>query len=164
MVKSAKMLAWGLLLLWTAGCGYSGRPMLRSGVKTVYVTVFENRSFRRGLEFDLTRELVDKIQQKTQLKIADKDVADTILSGEIMEVRQSDISRRDRLTPTEVRVVVFVNVTWMDRRTKQVLMQKVNVQSPAEYRVTRREDFTSAAKEAMSDLAEKIVNLMEEEW
>jgi hypothetical protein len=30
--------------------------------------------------------------------------------------------------------------------------------------VTRREDFTSAAKEAMSDLAEKIVNLMEEEW
>jgi uncharacterized protein (DUF2342 family) len=61
-------------------------------------------------------------------------------------------------------VVVFVNVTWMDRRTKQVLMQKVNVQSPAEYRVTRREDFTSAAKEAMSDLAEKIVNLMEEEW
>ncbi len=147
-----------------AGCGYSARPMTRTDVRTVYVPVFENRTFRRGLEFDLTRSLVDKINQKTNLKIADKDVADTILRGEIVEVRQREVIRNAPMKPVEDRVVVYASVTWLDRRTNQVLMQKQNIQSPAEFIVARRQDFTSAAKEAMSDLAEKIVNLMEEPW
>jgi hypothetical protein len=163
MPRLATILMCAALALVT-GCGYSSRSMIRQDVKTVYVPVFENRTFRHGLEFDLTRSLTDKIQQKSNLKIADKDVADTILRGEIVEVSQRDIIRRDRVTPIEARVVVYANVVWTDRRTNRVLMQKKNVQSPAEFIVSRQEDFTSAAKEAMADLAEKIVNLMEEEW
>jgi hypothetical protein len=163
MRRQARVLAWCLAAL-VAGCGYSARPMTRGDVRTVYVPVFENRTFRRGLEFDLTREVVDKINQKTQLKIAEKDAADTILRGEIVEVRQREVVRNEPLKPEQVRVVVYANVTWIDRRTNQVLMKRQNVQSPAEYTVTRRQDSTSASKEAVSDLAEKIVNLMEEEW
>jgi hypothetical protein len=164
MRRLATILAWCGFVAMVAGCGYSARPMTREGVRTVYVPIFENRTFRRGLEFDLTREVVDKINQKTQLKIAEKDAADTLLRGEIVEVRQREIVRNEPLKPEEVRVVVYASVTWVDRRTNQVLMKRQNVQSPAEYIVSRRQDFTSASKEAMSDLAEKIVNLMEEAW
>ena len=164
MRRLATILAWCGFVAVVAGCGYSARPMTREGVRTVYVPIFENRTFRRGLEFDLTREVVDKINQKTQLKIAEKDTADTLLRGEIVEVRQREIVRNEPLKPEEVRVLVCASVTWVDRRTNQVLMKQQNVQSPAEYIVSRRQDFTSASKEAMSDLAEKIVNLMEEAW
>jgi len=163
MRRHARVLAWCLAAL-AAGCGYSARPMTRADVRTVYVPVFENRTFRHGLEFDLTRAVVDKINQKSQLKIAEKDAADTILTGEITEVRQRESVRNEPLKPEEVRVVLYANVTWTDRRTHQVLMKRQNMQSSAEFVISRRQDFTSAAQEAMSDLAEKIVNLMEEEW
>jgi hypothetical protein len=128
------------------------------------VPVFENQTMRRWLEFDLTRAVVDMINQKTQLKIAEKDTADTILQGEIVEARQREYVRTEPMKPEEVRVVLYVNVTWKDRRTNQILMKRQNVQSYADFIVTRRQDFTSASKEAMTLLAEKIVNLMEEAW
>lgn len=152
------------VIAFITGCGYSFRPLTRADVKTIYVPVFENRTFYRGLEFDLTREVTEKIKQKTSLKIVDKDAADTILHGEIIEVRQRDQIRRDRLTTIEGRVEVVASVTWTDRRTNQVLLKRSNIQALADFIVPRRQDATSATKEAMSDLAEKIINLMEEAW
>ena len=164
MARRAIILACAAGLALVMGCGYSSRPMTRGDVRTVYVPVFDNQTMRRGMEFDLTRAVVDAINQKTQLKLAEKDAADTILQGEIVEVRQREYIRTEPLKPEEERVTVYVNVTWKDRRTNQILMKRQNVQSYADFIVSRRQDATSASKDAMTLLAEKIVNLMEEAW
>src|SRR5262245_45600048 len=45
--------------------GYSTKPLHDTEIRTVRVPIFENRTFRRGLEFDLTKEVIRQIEQKT---------------------------------------------------------------------------------------------------
>jgi len=71
-----------------AGSGYQWRSLYREDVKTVAVPIFQNKSFRRGVEFQLTQALVQQIEAKSPYKVVPKERADTVLDGEIIE-RQS---------------------------------------------------------------------------
>jgi len=54
------------------GCGYSAKSLLRSNVRSIYIPIFDNDTFRRGYEFDLTREVRDQILMKTDLRIVER--------------------------------------------------------------------------------------------
>ncbi|MBI1918290.1 MAG: hypothetical protein HYS12_26665, partial [Planctomycetes bacterium] len=45
--------------------GYTTQPNYDMKVHTVRVPIFKNYTFRRGLEFELTREVCKQIEQKT---------------------------------------------------------------------------------------------------
>src|SRR5262249_16212598 len=49
--------------------GYTSRPNYDTSIRTVYVPIFKNQSFRRGLEFDLTRAVIREIQAKTPYRV-----------------------------------------------------------------------------------------------
>ncbi len=49
--------------------GYSTRPNYDECIRTVHVPIFENNTFRRGLEYDLTRAVIREIEQKTPFKV-----------------------------------------------------------------------------------------------
>ncbi len=68
-----------------SGCGYATNNVFRSDIKTVYVEFFENETFRRELEVELTKAVVEEIKLRTSFKFAPKDRADSILSGEITD-------------------------------------------------------------------------------
>jgi len=84
-----RQLALSVAVALIAGCGYSTAPVLKENVSSVYIPIFDNRTFRRGLEYELTEAIRDQILYKTDLKIADKDRADSILTGEILDFRES---------------------------------------------------------------------------
>ena len=79
-----KLLLLPLVLL--LGCGYTARSIHLAAVDSVYVPVFDNRTFRRGLEFDLTRAVTTEILHKSDLRIASRNRADTELIGEIVDI------------------------------------------------------------------------------
>ena len=68
--------------------GYTSKSLSPQNVRTVHLPVFENRTFRRGLEFQLTAAIKNELLHKSDLRIADRDVADTELTGEIVDVRE----------------------------------------------------------------------------
>src|SRR4051794_24044087 len=83
-----------LLAFVASGCGYSqvgGEPssgyqwrsLYREDVRTVAVPIFTNKTFRRGVEFQLTKAVVNQLEAKSPYKVVAKDRADTILEGEI---------------------------------------------------------------------------------
>src|SRR5947209_6289586 len=49
--------------------GYTTRPNYDAGVKTVRVPMFQNTTFRRGIEFELTKAVVREIESKTPYKV-----------------------------------------------------------------------------------------------
>ena len=51
--------------------GYTTRPNYDECIKTVYVPIFDNKTFRRGMEFDLTRAVIREIEAKTPFKVVD---------------------------------------------------------------------------------------------
>ncbi|MGQ3686140.1 MAG: LPS assembly lipoprotein LptE [Candidatus Loosdrechtia sp.] len=152
------------LILPVAGCGYSSQSLLRSNVRSVYIPVFDNNTFRRGYEFELTKAVRDQILMRTNLNIVKKDEADSVLLGNIISVYENVLIHDIRDNIVESLVEIEVDIRWMDRRTGRTIVEKRNIQGPAEFIVLRNETLTSASSEAFVNVARRIVEAIQEDW
>lgn len=156
-----------LLFLFIASlgsCGYSSKSLLRSNVRSIYVPIFDNNTFRRGYEFDLTKAVRDQILLRTRLNIVDKNEADSILFGKITSVDENVLIENTRDNIVESRVSVGIEIRWVDRRTGRTIVERKNIRRPTEFIVSRNETLTSSSNEAFVKVAQGIVDAMEEDW
>jgi len=101
--------------------GYTSRPNYDLSIRTVHVPIFKNLSFRRGLEFDLTRAVIREIESKTPYKVvSDPCQADTELSGTIINLTKTIINIDPLNQVREAQTVLTVNVIWKDLRPGHV--------------------------------------------
>jgi len=164
ILAAACVAAW-LVSSLAAGCGYSLRRPFPQDVRTVHVEMFQSREFRRGLEFALTEALQKRILQETPYKIADKATADTLLTGQILEVRQGTLGTDFRTDlPREIRATFVIRFQWKDLRTGKVLLDRPRFVQAVDYIPPVGERFADASAEALDDLAERIVEQMMESW
>jgi len=147
-----------------SGCGYTNKPLISRKINSIYIPIFENDTFRRGLEFDLTNAVKDEIMSKTKLRIAQKDNADTILTGKIKKVTESMLSSNAEDNIVESRVSIYVDIKLVDRRTGRTLIEEKNLKNSAEFIVKRGENIKTASQESLDGLAEIIVYHLEEKW
>jgi hypothetical protein len=153
-----------VLIIPAGGCGYSSKSLLRSNVRSIYIPIFDNNTFRRGFEFELTKAIRDQILMRTRLNIVNKDEADSVLLGKIAQVYENVLIEDTRDNIVESRVVIVVDVRWIDRRTGRTIIERRNIQAPAEFIVLRNETLTSASNEAFVRVARHIVEVMQEDW
>ncbi len=148
-----------------AGCSYQTRPPFPRNVGTVYVEMFQSREFRRNLEFMFTEALQKRILQDTPYRIADKNNADTILSGEILNVHQAVLGRIYQTgQPREQQATFVIRFSWKDLRTGQVLIDQPRFVQSVEYIPPVGEDFYQASTRGLDELAERLVQQMMEAW
>jgi hypothetical protein len=171
-VISARQVLLTLALLVT-GCGYQSgssdnyhwSSLYRPGVHSVAVPVFTNTDFTRGVEFGLTKSVVNQLEANTHYKVTAKEKADTILEGEIVKVLVNTISQ-DNLSslPQEQIVGLVVNFTWKDLRSGKILVERRNFQAAATYYPTLGEDRFVGRQEATERLALAIVQELQSDW
>ena len=83
--------------LGLSGCsgmfGYSNTSLFPENVRSVSLKMFDNQSFRRGVEYDLSDALAKRIEVETPYKIvSDADRADTVMSGQIISISEYALS------------------------------------------------------------------------
>jgi hypothetical protein len=166
--------------------GYTTRPNYDPCIRTVYVPIFKNLTFRRGLEFDLTKAVVREIEAKTPYKVVSNcDEADTELTGTIVNYRKSIINANQLNEVREAETMLGVEIVWRDRRTGDVLSQPrkgdepppplapgeplppakpLLVQSVGGFIPELGESITTGYKENVDRLAVQIVSMMERPW
>jgi hypothetical protein len=201
VVRSASRAAFGLaaaLALVLSSCeggghftllGYTTRPNYDPNIHTVYVPVFKNLTFWRGLEFQLTQAVIREIEATTPFKVvSDCDGADTELLGTIISYNKNLLNRNQLNEVREAETVLGVQVVWRDRRTGEILSQPrrpvappplapdmppppepglqppVLVQSLGHFIPELGGTVTSAEQENVKALAIKIVSMMEKPW
>lgn len=155
-----------------AGCGYSTRPMYPVGPDggTVFVPVFQSKSFRRGLEFQLTEAVIKEIEKKTPYKVVRADNADTTLKGEIKTVRKRRLFQTPENEPRDLEFSLAIDIEWRDNRTGELLCRgeadasPMLVRSAATYAPELGQTTATAEQEAINKLATQIVAMMEEPW
>jgi hypothetical protein len=97
--------------------GYTTVPPYERSIRTVYVPIFENVTFRRGLEFELTRAVIREIEAKTPYKVAScRENADTELLGKIVNRNKSVILHNKIGEIREGELTLAVELTWKDLR------------------------------------------------
>jgi len=157
-------------LLCLCGCGktnsYSNDSLFPEDVSSVYVEMFENQSFWRGVEYKLTDALAKRIEAETPYKIvSSRDRADTIISGYISSVGQSLLSaERETGRPLEKEVVIKAVVNWKNLKTGELLIDTQTVNASASYSDFQNQSFNYASSLTANKLAERIVELMEKKW
>lgn len=152
---------WG-----SAGCGYSTRRPFPDGIQTVHVEMFQSKEFRRNLEFFLTEALAKRIEMDTPYRLADKEHADTVLSGEVLDVRQNTLGDQFRTNlPRETSSTVVVRYRWQDQRDGRILVERPRFVHMDTYIPPVGESFTSGVDvRGLDRMAERIVETMETPW
>lgn len=155
-----------LNLCGCSGNGYSMQSLHDDSLNSVYVEMFDNRSFWRGVEYQLTDALAKRIEAKTPYKIvSSRDRADTILSGYLMSVDQSAFSserQTGRALEKEVRLQAVV--TWKNLKTGELILDDIVVIDSASYSEWQNQGFRYGSTLAANNLAVRIVEAMEKQW
>ncbi len=159
--------AIALLVGTLAGCGYESHELFPQDVHTIAVPIFQNRTFYRGVEFDLTEALVKQIELRTPYKVTDPGRADTIIQGAVVRVDQRRLSRRAQGgVPQELEVEITVDFEWRNQTTSEVLRQRRGYTAVGRYVPTDpvAEPFEVAQHAAAQRLAEDIVSILAADW
>jgi hypothetical protein len=154
-------------VLALAGCsGYSNRSLFPGDVGSVYIEMFDNRTFRRGVEYTLSDALVKRIESDTPYRIvSDKDRTDSIISGQLVTINESILTlERETGRALEKEVVLSTVVNWKNLKTGRLMINNQTVTATASYTDFLNQDFTYASSVAANNLAQKIVEVMENNW
>lgn len=155
------------IAILVGACGYHAKPLYPSTVRTVAVPIFQNRTFYRGVEFDLTEAVIKEIERRTPYKVVASDAADTLLSGTITEVEQNVLSRAEAGgLPQEMRVTLVVDLEWTDIRRGGVLRSRQGLSEVGRYIPARAigQPFATAQHQAVERMADLIVSTLREDW
>ena len=163
-------LCFCVLCLGLCGCdgmaGYSNESLFPEDVRSVCLEMFDNQTFRRGVEYELSDALAKRIEVDTPYKIvSDSDRADTVISGQIVSISELALSTdRELGTVLEKEVELRAVVNWKNLKTGQLMMDHLEVSASASYSQYQQQDFKYASTLAANNLARKIVELMERKW
>jgi hypothetical protein len=146
--------------------GYSNESLFPEDIHSVCLEMFDNQTFRRGVEYELSDALAKRIEVNTPYKIvSDSDRADSVISGQIASIGQSALSTdRETGSVLEREVQIRAVVNWKNLKTGQLMIDHVRVSASASYSTYQQQDFKYASTLAANNLARKIVELMERKW
>jgi hypothetical protein len=150
-----------------SGCsGYSNQSLYPEDVHSVYVEMFDNKSFWRGVEYQLTDALAKRIETETPYKIvSSRDRADTIISGQLVTVDEQRLStERETGRPLEKEVQLQAVVNWKNLKTGELLIDSKTVSASASFSEWQEQGFRYGSTAAANNLAQRIVELMEKQW
>jgi hypothetical protein len=154
-----------------SGCGksrggYSNQWLYPTNIESVYVEMFENESFRRGLEYELTDAVAKRIEAETPYKIvSDRDLADSIISGKIVSINDKILSmERQTGRPLEEQASIVAVVNWKNLKNGQLIVENARVTEAMSFSEWLNQGFDYGSTVAANRLAERIVEKMQVKW
>lgn len=151
-----------LLLCGTTGCGYTaGSGLAEQGVRTVFVEVVGNETWRQRLEAELALAVSRELAASTELVPADRRHADAVLQVSLTNEQERTLVPGPRSSPVrEGAFEVTIRVRLRRCRDDRLLVDRP-VADRTEFRDPIGEDLTSARQELVADLARKIALALE---
>jgi len=168
------------LLINLSGCGYTTRSLISSDIETIYIEPFKNkidftseyseysrlRTYYPLLERDITDEIVDRFKFDGNLKPVKKEDADVILEGELISYRRDTLRYTDSDDVEEYRISIIVNIRLYSLDKEDYLWQENNFIGDTTYfvRGSLAKTERTAVKDAVKDLARRVVERTIEDW
>lgn len=156
-----------------AGCssdpttGYSAQSIYPQNVSSIAVPIFENRTYVRDVEFELTDALVKEIEARTPYKVTSSSRADTMLTGQIRKVELDQLSKSPHTGLTEEAILsVTIDFEWKDLRNGRTLVERRQYTGHALFVPSRpsSEPIELGQFAVVQQLARDMVGELQAEW
>ena len=119
-----------------AGCGYSLRPTLPSGLKTLHVPTLVNQTQEPGIKDFLTQALIQAVVNSGLAKIATGATADAVLEGKIVGYTLTSLAFNSTSNVTQYRLVVALSLTLRDVKKNEIVWKQDRIEDRADFQVT----------------------------
>jgi hypothetical protein len=147
------------------GTGYHWSSIYRPDIQTVAVPIFKSNDFQRGVEFALTKALVNQIEANTPYKVVPRERADTIIEGEIVSVNVNTLSKDTKSgVPQDQLLDLVVDFTWKDLKTGRILVARRGLEKTASFYPTLGEGRDTGTQQATEQMALTIVHELQSDW
>jgi outer membrane lipopolysaccharide assembly protein LptE/RlpB len=155
-----KKYAWPIILLgWLcSACGYqfSGGGSLPSGITSISIEMFKNRTAETGVETIITNDLIYEFSRHEQVVVTGSDKADAILTGVVQSISERTISHTGEYTSDERRVVLNLDLQ-LTNKSGGVIWSAKGVSDNEAYKVMPRKQSTELSKrEAIKTLSKRL--------
>lgn len=173
--RSKLSLALAGLLLISGGCaGYQlgNQSLYRDDVRTVYVPVIRNDSFRDDLGVRLTEAVQKAIEQRTPFKVTGNPSADSVLTCRVIADSKQVLTETNTDEPRALDNAISVQASWVNRQGSVLMENRILPAGQLAFffrqssRMVPEAGQTSATafQDAIDDLANQIVNQMQIRW
>ena len=165
----------GVALGAMAGCaGYQlgSRSLFNPNVRTVYVPVVRNDTFRDNIGVQLTEAIQKAIELRTPYKVVGDPSADSVLTCRVPSQAKRILAETATDEPRALENLVTVELTWTDRQGNLLLENRFVPQGELAFYFAQStnfvpeggQSFATAQQRIAEQLADQIVNQMEIRW
>jgi len=180
MRLNVKLFISVFLLVSLFGCGYTTHSLVDPSIKNIYIEPFKNkidftseysehsrlRTYYPLLETDITDTIISRFMFDGNLKIVKEREADVILKGELIEYRRDSLRYTENEDIEEYRINIVVNMGLWSKAREDYLWQENNFIGDTTYFTTGSlaKSESVAVKDALTDLARRVVERTIESW
>jgi len=162
-------------MLLATGCAsyqFGSRSIFRDDVRTVYVPVARNDTFRHDVGPRLTEAVIRQIELRTPYKVTGDPAADSTLMIRVARETKQVLTRAGTNEPRALDAVASAVISWTDRRGEPILQNQQVIEATLATELTQGARFVPEAGQSMEtalqatidDLADQIVSQMELRW
>jgi Lipopolysaccharide-assembly len=163
--RTAAAAGLGLLLIALTGCPYGFSSSLLPGhIKSVSVSLFENRSDRGELPTALADSLTEAFIDNHTLKVVGEKSADSQLEGTIVEYRRTPFTVGADEQVLEYRVEIILEVRFVDLRKNKILWEEERLGQWDTYSFVNGESEQLGIGRVLEKLVEDVLNRTVEGW
>lgn len=169
---AAVLLSAALLSAGCAGYQLGSASLYNPSVRTIYIPVVRNETFRPQLGVQLTEALQKTVELRTPYKVVANPSADSTLTCRITSQTKRVIVETNTDEPRALENMFTVELTWTDRQGNLLMENRFVPAGELAFYFIQGNDFVpeggqsiaTSQQRASEQLAEQIVSQMEVRW
>lgn len=152
-----------ILPILSGGCYYySTSGSLPVHIKRIAIPLFQNETLEYGIDEELTDAVIDAFMADNTLTIRDRNYADCIILGRIVEVRDEPFTYDEQENVQSYKFRLFVAIRCEDLRKHRVLWEEEYMEAWGIYLAPglpeqREEGITMAIEKLATDIVNKTI-------
>jgi hypothetical protein len=141
-------------------------------IRTIYVPVIRNDTFRHDIGVQLTEAVHKAIELRTPYKVISTPSADSTLTCRVTSQAKRTVTEAATDEPRAIETLLTIEVTWTDRQGNLLMENRFVPLGELAFYFIQGMDFVpeggqsmaTAQQRAVERLADQLVNQMESRW
>ncbi|HID93663.1 MAG TPA: hypothetical protein EYP60_06165 [bacterium (Candidatus Stahlbacteria)] len=149
-----------LLLTSLLGCTYSFKGFTTSGIRSIAIPVFENKTIKPGIEEVITQKIEDAFIRDNRLRVVAERDASSILLGKITSYNRVPFSYDENENVKDYKIEISLSITYKNKKG-ETLWEK-ELKEWTTYPVSETEEY--GIEDVASKAAQDILRGTLEGW
>ena len=149
-----------LLLTVFIGCTYSFEGFTTSGIKSIAIPMFENKTIKPGIEEIITQKIEDAFIKDNRLKVVAEKDANSILLGKITSYNRVPFSYDENENIKDYKIEISLSVVYKNKKGETLWEKKLKEWTT--YPVSETEEY--GIEDVASKAAQDILRGTLEGW